>query len=212
MLMSTRAVLCSCPSGGVPVVLRSNSASKAVCYTPRRHADSDLVMGVPAGGGGVRLRRERSRRRQKWRPWWWRYRGVGGSGGSAVFDCEALEPVNCPEAPPATIDATRPAQVRLAPMRRPRSNFGWCSKRPTFQISRMTRERFGSTGSSRARQTHRAGSVDDSNEVRGGGREMRAVDCAKRVTNVSLARVVGQYGNRRGTFRAGVHVLNHFLD
>ena len=39
--------------------------------------------------------------------------GVGGSGGSAVFDCEAPDPANCPEVPPPTIDASRPAQVRV---------------------------------------------------------------------------------------------------
>ncbi len=35
---------------------------------------------------------------------------AGGSGGPA-FDCDQAEPTNCPETPPSTIDAERPAQV-----------------------------------------------------------------------------------------------------
>ncbi|MDH3202028.1 MAG: alpha/beta hydrolase-fold protein [Myxococcales bacterium] len=38
--------------------------------------------------------------------------GDGGSGGGLMrFDCDAPDPVNCPEMPPSAIDAERPAQV-----------------------------------------------------------------------------------------------------
>ena len=38
--------------------------------------------------------------------------GVAGSGGVEAFDCDVSEPTNCPEVPPPTIDASRPAQVQ----------------------------------------------------------------------------------------------------
>ncbi len=38
--------------------------------------------------------------------------GAAGSGGVEAFDCDVSEPANCPEVPPQTIDASRPAQVQ----------------------------------------------------------------------------------------------------
>lgn len=37
--------------------------------------------------------------------------GAAGVGGMLPFDCGEPEPINCPETPPSTIDAERPAQV-----------------------------------------------------------------------------------------------------
>jgi polyhydroxybutyrate depolymerase len=39
--------------------------------------------------------------------------GVAGSGGAETFDCDTPEPMSCPEVPPLTIDAVRPAEVRV---------------------------------------------------------------------------------------------------
>jgi polyhydroxybutyrate depolymerase len=39
--------------------------------------------------------------------------GEAGSGGAETFDCDTPQPANCPEVPPQTIDAVRPAQVQV---------------------------------------------------------------------------------------------------